>query len=430
MKPKVDPNSPDLYKEAVEEEAVFRAMLPTRGYFAEYMHYTDRQESPDSYHFWVAATILAATLERRCWISKGVYRIYPNLFTVLVSGSGKCRKTRAILMGNELLKKVPVNVIADKTTPEALVEALRTKKGEDGKVPSSSGLIRSTEFSVFVNKQQYNQAMIPILTDFYDCPDTWNYQTKTGGRVALRDVSLSILGASTPEWLAMNLPDNSFEGGFMSRLILVVRQTRNRHFPWPEEPVAGEVEALQAHLIRIRQLMVGGISLDEKAKGWFERWYESTEWRPATDYQLVGFIERRPDLVLKMAMLLAAGDDRRIIDVGDMRQAYEIVQWTQKYMFAAFKHVGMSRMGAIANEVLQVIDSCGGKASLTVIGRRLAYKLEKGRQDLRDALELLTLAEQIIRVEERVPGAKGPTGTVYVRNLLKVDEEGYRGELA
>jgi hypothetical protein len=412
---------------AKEQEDTFRKMLPQSGFFYDYMRYTDRQESPDSYHFWVAATILAAVLERQCWVPKGVYKVYPNLYTILVSASGRCRKSRAIAMGMKLIEDMSfVNILADKTTPEALVDALDGKKTVTGgrtiTQADSTGFIQANEFAVFINKQQYNQAMVPLLTSLFDNPDSWKYKTKSGGTVHLKNVSLSMLGGSTPEWLASDLPDNAFEGGFMSRIIFIVRQDRNRIIPWPEEPPQAEIDGLKAQLVRMRRDCIGGIGLDERAMAWFNNWYNSAELRPSADYQLTGFVERKPDLVLKMALLLAVSQGRSTIDIADMRMAYDITSWTQTFMFTAFKNVGMSQLGMLASSIMKIVQAEGGTASRALVARRLAYQLQNGRQDLDNAVEILQMSGQIKQMQGESKKT-GPKPLFYVATEPPKDGE-------
>ena len=71
-----------------------------------YLNYTRAQESPELFHLWTGTTILAAALGRKCWINRGYYRLYPNLFCILVAGSAKCRKSTAVNIGVRLLTDI------------------------------------------------------------------------------------------------------------------------------------------------------------------------------------------------------------------------------------------------------------------------------------------------------------------------------------
>src|SRR5580765_4183188 len=90
-----------------------------------YIKYTAKQESPQAFHLWVGITILASALGRKCFINRGYYRLYPNLFTIVVAGSARCRKSTAISIGIRLLDGIPTTkVISGKKPPEEFLREM------------------------------------------------------------------------------------------------------------------------------------------------------------------------------------------------------------------------------------------------------------------------------------------------------------------
>src|SRR5213080_4652355 len=90
-----------------------------------YMAYTNAQESPELFHLWVGTTILASALGRKCFINRGYYRLFPNLFTILVAGSAKCRKSTAINLGVRLLDGIDTTkIVSGKITPEKFIHEI------------------------------------------------------------------------------------------------------------------------------------------------------------------------------------------------------------------------------------------------------------------------------------------------------------------
>src|SRR5882762_4893438 len=94
-----------------------------------YMEYTQLQESPERFHLWTGITILAAAMGRKCYLDKGYYRLYPNLFVILVAGSAKCRKSTGVNIGIDLVKALlpdipSIKVISGKITPERFINEL------------------------------------------------------------------------------------------------------------------------------------------------------------------------------------------------------------------------------------------------------------------------------------------------------------------
>lgn len=404
--------------EAMKEEKRLRALIPNTGFIGKYMSYTDKQESPGSFHFWVGVSTLASVVQRRVFVSKGVYDVFPNLYVVLVAPSGRCRKSRAIAMGLDLISGEDwANVLADKTTPEAVLQALQygtsgMEKMQDGGKGvefnlDACGVIRAEELSVFLNKQQYNSGMISLLTHMYDCPHTFKYLTRNKRPIVLNDICLNLLGGITPEWLAKDLPETVFEGGFMSRVVFVFKYWRDRNIAWPENPMPGEVEAIRKELLKIRATARGEVSIGASARDWFTEWYERTEGDIGEEESFSGFVERKPDTVLKLSLLLAVSEIRDIINLQDMKTALAIVNWTQEKMFGAFSKVDISKIGQVAMKIEEYLQQAG-EATQREILRKFGHKLSQGVKTLND-IKILMIESGSIDVESRST-AKGAGG--------------------
>src|SRR5688572_7349151 len=72
----------------------------------EYLEYTSTQESPVLYHKWVCISIAAACLERHVWLDRGFYKVFPNLYTILIGDSAALRKSTTIEIGKGILDRV------------------------------------------------------------------------------------------------------------------------------------------------------------------------------------------------------------------------------------------------------------------------------------------------------------------------------------
>lgn len=399
-------------KKAVKEEQEFRKLLPTSGFFADYMTYTDLQESPGSFHFWVAATLLGACLQRNTWVHKGIYQVYPNLYTILVAPSGVCRKSRAISLGMSVVNDFAwLNVIADKTTPEALLDALmigtsqmvNPSKKSHSQPKNSTGLVKSSELSVFLNKQTYNSGMVALLTDLYDCPDDHKYVTRNKGAVVLKNSAVQFLAGTTPRWLATSIPEDAFEGGFMSRVLFVVKHMRDRSIAFPKNPEVGTVRKLQEHILRARVTCRGAMKLEDTAHDWFETWYCTEE--AIADDRFTAFVERKPDTTLKLGMILAAGEGKSIITLQHLLIALKIIEWTQSRAFKAFVHVDLSPMGHIRRKIIDYLDINGGRLTRRRILQRFAGQIN-GLQELSQVEATMIEARDIKIEKDRKTGGR------------------------
>lgn len=339
------------------------------------MEYTAQQESPDDFHLWTACTILAGVLGRKCFLNRGFYQIYPNLFTLLVAGSAKCRKSTAIDIGIPFLEDIPgllperkgVLIVDGKITPERFIRKIAAESFHDPsdlrrKAPSI--FVHADELSVFLTKQSYGEPLIHILTRLFSCPDRFPYETESKGIAELHDVFICILAATTPDGVAKGIPESALQEGFASRLIVVFadRSTRSNAFP---ELSARELElrrCLRA-IILDRATVRGEFTLSPEAKEWFINWYD-TVYRneEPMDHRLAGMHGRKHDHILRVAMLWAGSFRRKEIYIGDLEAALAMVEKIEATAPRAFFEMGgddntihLNRMMAIMKR-FRIID--------------------------------------------------------------------------
>src|SRR6266404_9563457 len=81
-------------------------------------------ESPEKFHWWSAATIISSTLKRSTWVDRVNWKLYPNLYVVLVGrpGIGKGAAMNPVIA---MLKEAGTsNILSDRITMEYVLEKL------------------------------------------------------------------------------------------------------------------------------------------------------------------------------------------------------------------------------------------------------------------------------------------------------------------
>jgi len=303
----------------------------------KYLKYTRQQESPAEFHLWTGMTIVAAAMGRKCYINRGYYNLYPNLFTILVAGSARCRKSTAINIGVELLKAVPTTrVIAGKITPERFIKEIEPSQGS---AAPPNVLVHSGELSVFLTKQQYGEPLIHILTDMYDCPPTWSYKTKNSGEVLLTDLFLCIIAATTPDGISQGIPPSALQEGFASRVLFVYQADTPRRNAMPalsQEELDLRVELVH-DLARIGE-MAGEFTLDRMAVEWYTEWY--THMKPPIDKRLEGMWGRKHDHLLRVAMCLTGSMGQTVIEHAQLEAALMALEDVEANVPFALNEIG------------------------------------------------------------------------------------------
>ena len=296
--------------------------IPKGGLFEAYLQYTSGNEVCSRFRIFSFAAAMGSIIKRRVWFQRSSYSLFPTLFpnpwVILIAPQGRGHKSAALSMARKLVLKLDAShqprILASKLTPEALVKSLAAQtisaevlKQLDATMISivkkpAQAMLYSSELGVLLGKEKYNQGMIALLTDLYDTPEEWYSDTVMRGDQRLYDVCLSIMGASTPDWMQTMLPADAFKGGFMSRMLLVgYPETWHKRIadPAPADEQVGK--DLVQKLTAVAKLE-GEMKWTPAARDYFREWYEhlpNPEPGPKAAY-----LERKQDHLLKFAILI------------------------------------------------------------------------------------------------------------------------------
>lgn len=393
-----------------------------------YLAYTEGHESTVRVRKWCCLSIIAAALERRVWIDRGYYTLFPNLYTFIIGRSGLVKKSTSTAIAVNLLRELPaIRIMSEKLSATALIHQL-SKSGKkyfykNQKINQSPLFAYASELSVFMTEVWGN--ITELLTTFYDCQPNdstkpWVYKTMAHSEMQIFGPCLNILGASTKAWLKKCIPRSEMEGGFTSRIIFVVEENLPDNLvAWPE--ISAENEKMKRSLIHDLKLigqLVGEFQIEPDAKETFTKWYNHHMRHVLpknTDPRMIGYLSRKGDLILKIAMV------RSVSKLGDLIMTKEDLLWASEEIdslerdwLLAFDNVGIT--GSIAYEVLNSIRSRGiiskhefWKAMTTI------YPADKINEALMDLMESGEVTETIVKKHGQniesyaLPGLLKPT---------------------
>lgn len=339
------------------------------GWLHDYLQYTANEEGPEDFHLWIGLTILSAAVRRRAYIISGKHRIYPNLYTVLVAPPSVCRKSTSAAIGMDLLQdSTPCKVYSGKITPEQLIHSLHHLKEDEGG-PDSQCLVFTSEMGAMFGEERYMQPLPILLTDLYDCPDRWSYESRKGGTTPLQNIFISMLACTTPENLPKILSKSTNEGGLLSRLMLIYKTHTPRCFPVPRSMTVREKE-LRGHLVDrlkiIDRMEPMEFSLRHDAEKWYAEWYRG--WKEALEQgQTQHYASRVNTLMLKMAMLLTISErGESAIDENTLQRAFRLIGDAVEGTRQLLDLVGTGPLNGKpdpANMILRFVDRAGGTIS-------------------------------------------------------------------
>lgn len=333
-------------------------------WISDYLQYTDNSEPPILFRKWVAVSVIASCLQRKCFLPWGSLTFFPNMYVILVAPSGRARKGTAMGPGMDFLTEPGLNVklAAEAVTREALIRELKTSS--DTAIDQSTGqmmfhsslTVYSQELTVFLGYN--NLQLMSDLTDWYDCRKKWTYRTKWSGTDEIEGVWVNIIGATTPKLIQSAMPVDAIGLGLTSRMIFVYEERKGKIVPDPflsrEERELRE--KLVSDLMRIVQLQGPFKVTGDFVELWTE-WYLAQDERPPfQDERFSGYFERRPTHVMKLSMIInASRTNSMIINKRDLLEAIDLLTATERKMPLTFSGLGKSSQAEVLSRCMAEI---------------------------------------------------------------------------
>lgn len=322
--------------------------LCENGIFEDYLKYVENQESPQDFHLWTCIGLIAICLGRNVWVDMSAWRVYPNLYIILVGESALTHKSTALKMGVKPLKdacpKIPE--LAQKFSPESLSNMLKTlSEGEPGR---AEAFIHASEMSVLLGHSKLDDTLLKLLTDLWDSPDHHKYMTLSRGIEEAKDVCINMLAGTTPDWLRNSVPEEALEGGFFSRLILVERPPSGNKNPFPFLSITARdsLQKVKHDLGIIRKTLAGEFEFTPGAKRMYGEWYVSHNNPDKARSFMRGYYGRKGDFILKLSMIHSACySNNRQITEEDVLFSLTHLNENEEYTKNLVKYLGTTQDG-------------------------------------------------------------------------------------
>lgn len=338
-----------------------------------YTEYTSEQESPALFHFWAGTSVIAATLGRSCYINRGYYTLFPNLYIVFVGASASVRKTTAIHIAYDIFKEAfpDTTLVSQRGTPEAMISSFVEGYKEKG---VSEGIIVSDELEVFLGGHTRALDLIQLLTKWYDCPTKFDYRTMMRGKEEMNNVCCNMIAGTTPQGLKEGLPKHAIGGGFTSRVVFVYQSKAEKRVAFPQ--ITEEQKVLRrklVHDLRVIGQMKGKFKFTHEGRESFEDWY-TTIYNPNADHiALDGYYGRKPDTLLKVAMSLSASNsDRMEVDWLELKMGLNALKKNELEVGNIVRLIQTTEVGEEAEKVFRNIGK-RGKIDFIQLSRNLSY---------------------------------------------------------
>lgn len=272
-----------------------------------FLQYTEPEESPESYFRWCLYTAVGAILRDNCYCVTRIGRIYPNLYTILLSTkSSTTRKDNPINLAIKLAREINnTHIIQGRATIGGIIKVLNsTYTSESGElIQNASAFIVSGELTASLMSDDYT---LDTLTDLYGYHDLWASTLSMDGVRVLKKVCITLLSATNIENIGTIYNKRAERGGLLARTMLI-RESKRRKIHSFRRGIGDTSRTNNWNEIlkclKIIGRMRGEFKFTEHADEEFNKWYESI-----TDdkFSESGIEARLPTDVLKIAMILTA----------------------------------------------------------------------------------------------------------------------------
>lgn len=287
---------------------------------------TEEYESPERYFWWSGLAAISAVAGKNVWLQRGkAYRLYTNIYVILVSSRPALRKGFPVSLCKTVLQKLDrIRIISGCNSIQGVIRELSEAKSnfKSGAVVSEAqGILIAPELDVFLID---DTKALSTLMDLYNASEhegLWVKNLKSG-TTELKNPCLTLLGASNETLFNKVVKRQDIEGGFISRTFVVYEDKIKRPNPLTDDPeVDVDYDELVKRLDKVSQLN-GPFQWSAAAKIYYRSWYAELSGREIIDS--TGSVDRLTDQVLRVAMLISLSKrDELILNAEDIQEAVE-----------------------------------------------------------------------------------------------------------
>lgn len=385
-----------------------------------FMKYTEGRGSPALFRKWTAIFIVAAALERKCWITttKGV--LYPNNYIILVGPAG---------VGKSLCTRLAYDLLDGLSTPETqffiaptsvtkaslidrLDEASRriVRPMEDPSVIQFNSLqIVANEFGVFL--PSWEAEFMNTLTDLWDCGRYAESRRTSGTKLNIPNTQLNLLSATTPAQLINLLPEGAWEQGFMSRVLMVYSGETIFTDLFAELDENDELYSCLEYDLREIYNLYGEFTVTIEAQNALNEWGKAGGPPIPEHPKLATYRQRRVAHLLKLCMVSAAScSNDLIIDLDNFTEALDWLVELEAAMPDIFKSLKLGGSARAIEECWHFIYDRYMRKNKKPVPADLVIRFLQERVPIHNVDQILDIMERAKLIEKQF--VNGGTGYV------------------
>lgn len=373
-----------------------------------YRLYSQGNEAPPIFHDWAALNVLSCAISRRVFFDQAYFKIYPNVYVILVGEPGD-KKTTAMVLGRKMVQKVERPIAAPSATKEAITQLMSSSNEEskcrlkylDGTLPKTITHLSffASEIVTMLSAGGNPQGLIEFFTDIYD-REAFEVLTKNKGNDIIDAPYITILACMTPEQTGQLLKERLITGGFSRRCVFVYGRSKAKPIALCEF-VPEQLDAKNFCMEHLKKVMAykGEYKLSDDGRVFFIDWYAKKHMQLSLPHTapFKNWLRSKDTMLLKIAMLLDLGNELTgIITEDTLREGLQMLDDTEKDLNRVFAGAGKNPLAELAFKILSRIEEAPDK---TITRKQLLASLyDDGDLDQIDkAVHYLVTTDQLAR---------------------------------
>lgn len=393
-------------------------MSQERDFFSIYLDYVRETEPPYVYHRWCAISAIAAMLGRNFYLHHGHFRVFPNLYVMLLGESGT-RKSTAIKLQRKAIRAAGYETFAaTKTTKEKFLLDLEGAETEEmNGLPEAEkkkvydkilekNLWGDTKLleeprEVYISADEFNVFAGAGNLDFYetlgdlwdwDDPKPYTHRLKNSRSVSIFQPTINILGGNTPDNFARAFPPEIMGQGFLSRMLLIHGERSDRKYSIPPLPLEGATDEIVNRMRSLRNSYSGAAVIATDAAALLDKIYH--QWDEINDVRFRSYSTRRYTQLLKLCLIVSVAFGDREVSAYSVIAANTFLAASEAFMPEAIGQFGKGNNSDIASKVMQILNSTKKPLNMKDIWAHVHKDLKK-MSDLGEIMSSLQQADKV-----------------------------------
>jgi hypothetical protein len=377
-------------------------------FIADYMLYAGGNEASPLFHKWAALSTLSAVVSRKIFFDQNYFKLYPNLYVVLVGEPGD-GKTTAMSLARSMVQKMEIPVAPPSITLQQ-ISVLMSATNEESKchlkfvqnmmpMEISHFSFFASEIVTMLSAGGNPQGLIEFFTDIYD-RESYEVATKNKGTDFINSPYITMLACMTPEQTGQLLKERLITGGFSRRGIFVWGKRHGTPVPFPQVDPKQEEARVRclAHLRKVKAFSKE-YKLTDCGRNFFIPWYHEKYKQLAMPHTNVfkNWLRTKDMQLIKVSMLLDLSREMSgLLTERLFRDTLAMLDEVEVHLNRVLAGAGKNPLAELAYRIYSRLEEAPDK---TLPKKKLITALfeDGSMEDIDKALEYLIRTDVVVR---------------------------------